>query len=368
MKAETRSEPSVRTDAVPSSVGRPLCLFYEQGHPDRWLPFDRYPRAVVRRLLRGPTQPGGHTRVFLNLCAGLDRLGVPYRVNAYRYLRRHPDEVACVIGKPLVLDKIPPSTPIVFGAAGYDHPVDKPTLLSEHAIRGILVPCEWVRRMFEPHWGDKVHVWPVGIDTDGWRPSPDVAKDFDVLVYDKIRCHLARDHAAVRDPILRDLEARGLRVAILRYGFYREEQYRNLLARSRSMVFLCEHETQGIALQQALSCEVPVFAWDLGGVWQDTNYYPDRVQFSPVTSVPYWDERCGMKFHDAADFNATFQDFWAGVTEGKISPRAYVTENLTLEAGARHYVDLVHRLAGGAAETPPCTVPSSTVAIGSTAQ
>lgn len=283
-------------------------------------------------------------RVFLNLCAGLDRLGVPYRVNDYRSLRRNPGEVACVIGKPPVLEKIPSGTPIVFGAAGYDHPIDNPTLFSDHNIRGVLVPCEWVRQMCEPHWGDKVHAWPVGIDTDGWQPSPNVTKDIDVLVYDKIRCHPDRDHAAVRDPIVRDLEARGLRIATIRYGFYREQQFRDLLARSRSMVFLCEHETQGIALQQALSCDVPVFAWDLGGVWQDTNYYPHRVQFSSVTSVPYWDDRCGMKFRDAADFSARFQDFWTEVTQGRFSPRAYIVENLTLEAGARHYVDLVRRL------------------------
>jgi glycosyltransferase involved in cell wall biosynthesis len=334
----------------PPRDGEPLNLFYEEGDPDRWLPFDRYPRRLVRRIVRGPKQPGGHMRVFLNLCAGLDRLGVRYRVNDYRHLRRNPGEVACVIGKPLVLAKIPPGTPIIFGAAGYDHPFDHPTLLTDHDVLGVLVPCEWVRRMFEPHWGDKVHVWPVGIDTDGWKPSPEVAKDVDVLVYEKIRFHLARDRAAVRDPVLLDLKARGLRVATLAYGHYREPQFRDLLARTRSMVFLCEHETQGIALEQALSCDVPVFAWDLGGPWQDINYYPHRVQFGPVTSVPYWDERCGMKFRDAAEFTATFPRFWAGVLGGQYAPRAYVTENLTLESAARDYVDLVRRLTAGTHE------------------
>lgn len=331
----------------PSSEDEPLNLFYEEGDPDRWLPFDRYPRRVIRRLLRGPKQPGGHMRVFLNLCAGLDRLGIRYRVNDYRHLRRNPGAVACVIGKPLVLAKIPRTTPIIFGASGYDHPLAHPTLLTDHDIRGVLVPCEWVRKMFEPHWGDKVHAWPVGIDTDGWKPSPEVAKDVDVLVYEKIRFHPARDRAAVRDPILHDLAARGLRVATLVYGHYREPQFRNLLARARAMVFLCEHETQGIALEQALSCDVPVFAWDPGGPWQDTNYYPHRVQFGPVTTVPYWDARCGMTFRDAAEFSATFPSFWSGVLKQEFSPRAYITENLTLEAGARHYVDLVRRLTGG---------------------
>ena len=42
--------------------------------------------------------------------------------------------------------------------------------------------------------------------------------------------------------------------------FYREEEYRAALNKCRAMVFLCEHETQGIAYQQALSCDVPIFA------------------------------------------------------------------------------------------------------------
>mgnify|MGYP003296622018 CR=1 FL=1 len=49
-----------------------LNLFYAEPDPDRWLPFDRYPRRLLRRLIRGKPRPGGQTRVFLNLMAGLD--------------------------------------------------------------------------------------------------------------------------------------------------------------------------------------------------------------------------------------------------------------------------------------------------------
>ena len=82
------------------SPDRPLNLFYEEPDPDRWLPFDRHPRRLIRQLVRGPDQPGGAMRVFLNLRAGLDRLGATYRVNDYRHIRGNPSELACVIGKP----------------------------------------------------------------------------------------------------------------------------------------------------------------------------------------------------------------------------------------------------------------------------
>ncbi len=96
----------------------------------------------------------------------------PYRVNNYARLRRHPGEIACVVGEAPVLRKIPCGTPVVFGPAGYDHPIDDPTLLSDHNIRGVLVSCEWVRKMCEPYWGRKVHAWAEGFDTEGWSPPP----------------------------------------------------------------------------------------------------------------------------------------------------------------------------------------------------
>ena len=57
----------VRRSVAPMNPDRPLNLFYEEPDPDRWLPFDRHPRRLIRRLVRGPDQPGGAMRVFLNL-------------------------------------------------------------------------------------------------------------------------------------------------------------------------------------------------------------------------------------------------------------------------------------------------------------
>lgn len=316
-----------------------LPLFYEEPDPDRWLPFDRYPRRVIRRLLRRSPSPGGHRRVFLNLCAGLDRLGVPYRVNDYRWLARHPGVVACVVGKPFVLDKVDSGGPILFGAAVHSHPVDDPDLLERLPVTRVLVPGEWMRRMFEPVQGAAVHAWPVGIDTDLWHPSPNTEKDFDILLYDKVRWEHDRYDRELITPIREVLQARGLRVAIIRYGFYREEEFHALLARCRAMLFLCEHETQGIAYQQTLSAGVPILAWDRGGPWQDPAYYPDRVVFGPVTSVPYWDDRCGLTFQGLRDFEEQLDRFLERLRIGDFAPRDYVLENLTLERCAAMYLE-----------------------------
>jgi glycosyltransferase involved in cell wall biosynthesis len=350
-------------------VGKKLNLFYEEPDPDRWLPFDRYPRKVIRRLVRGRPRVGGQQRVFINLCVGLDKIGVKYRINDYRHIHRHPEELACIIGKPQLLDKIPWKNPILFGAAVFSHPLANPGLLKRLPIQKVLVPGEWIRKMFEPYYGDKVAVWPVGIDTNLWKPIQNIEsrkqkaeinkskieirkiesrndsdwattghKTTDFLIYDKVRWEHERYERELIQPIRNGLKKRGLSFTEIRYGFYDEEDFHRLLQQCRAMIFLCEHETQGIAYQQTLSCGVPILAWDRGGFWQDPAYYPHKVKFQPVSSVPYWDERCGMKFENISQFSGRLDGFWPKVQAGTFRPRNYILEHLTLEKCAKAYL------------------------------
>jgi hypothetical protein len=277
----------------------------------------------------------------MNLCAGLDRIGVSYRVNDYRHAKNNPSELSCIIGKPFVLDKMHWTNPILFGAAVYSHPVDDVNLLARLPVKRVLVPGPWMKEMCLPLWGSLVDSWPVGIDTDTWRP-PARQKTVDVLLYDKVRWKHEEFEESLIEPIRASLRRHGHSFDEIRYGFYREEEYLKALSKCRTMIFLCEHETQGIAYQQALSCDVPVLAWDRGGFWQDPAYFPDRVRFAPVTSVPYWDERCGRRFADLSGFDMEWAAFWSDVRSERFDPRDYILENLTLEKCACDYV----RIAG----------------------
>jgi hypothetical protein len=84
-----------------------------------------------------------------------------------------------------------------------------------------------------------------------------------------------------------------------------------------------------------------VLAWDRGGFWQDPSHYPHKVKFEPVTSVPYWDERCGRKFASNEQFPDAWREFWDACRSERFRPRDYILENLTLERGARHYLEHV---------------------------
>jgi glycosyltransferase involved in cell wall biosynthesis len=321
-----------------------LNLFYEEPDPDRWIRYDRYPRKVIRQLVRGPQRPGGVMMVALNLMKGLDKIGVPYRFNDYRYIKKHPQEIACIIGKPHVLLDKKWQNPVIFGAGVYSHPIECPDLFERYPnVKRFLVPGEWMRDMCEPYYGDKVTAWPVGIDTEQWKPLKG-EKTFDFLIYYKIRWQHERMEKELVEPITETLDAQNNSYQFIRYGNYTHDELTEKLKASKAVIFLCEHETQGSAYQQVLATNTPILAWDRGGYWQDPAYYPRRVKYQPVSSVPYWDERCGLKFTDADDFSEKVNIFLNNLNTYK--PRDYILENLTLEKCAEKYLEIYRQVEG----------------------
>lgn len=107
------------------------------------------------------------------------------------------------------------------------------------------------------------------------------------------------------------------------------------------MLFLCEHETQGLAYQEAMSTGMPVLAWN-DGVLVD----PIQKQFAPpgltVSSVPYFDARCGLTF-TMATFEPQLDAFIHG--RAQYRPRAFVKEQLSLERSGRLYLTLLEAAA-----------------------
>jgi glycosyltransferase involved in cell wall biosynthesis len=323
------------------SVGRRLCIV-DRVREDRWLPGDRFLRAPLRRLLRGPRRPSGLDRVRINLLRGLDEIGVRHVLNpSFRSIR--PDDAVCVLGRGRdSLTGYDRPNRIVAGIGLMTHPSEWPSLCEDYPVVRYLQHSEWTRQVYEPFFGDRCEVWPVGIDTRYWCPSPSSEKRVDFLIYDKIRWERDTLVPALLEPVRRALKERGQSVQEIRYGHYDPERYREALRRCRAMVFLSEHESQGIACQEALSSGVPVLAWDQG-----TCLDPDRFGWGvpdiPVTSVPYFDERCGERFTGPDGFPAALQCFVDGMRESRYAPRDYILEHLTLARSARRFVEIVER-------------------------
>jgi len=317
---------------------KPVNFFYSEPDPDRWFKFDRYPRQVIRRIIRGKPRPGGVMQAAMNLIRGFQLLGIPFRYNDYSYINKHPGEIACILGKPHLIFQYAWKNPIIFGPGTFSHPIEYPDIFKRYPnIQRIVVFGEWMKKMFQPAYGKKVIASPVGTDTQYWDIK-NKSLQFDFLIYDKIRWNYAEKEDELLNPLKEKLLTNNVSFHTIKYGWYTHEELLSKLKVSKAVIFLCEHETQGLAYQQILATNTPILAWDRGGYWQDPYYYPDKVVYGPVSSVPYWDERCGMKFKSADDFNDQLMRFLTRLQEFK--PRQYIMENLTLEKCAEKYLEI----------------------------
>ena len=316
-----------------------VLLFYKEFEQDKFLKHDRYLKRLVRpiyNLTHHRQKKTGFAVSFELLRRALQKSGYDVRVNDYALARRHPHYPVGLVGFPVLLDGWNLPNPAVLGPSLYDHPKLAPKLMEDPRFRRYLVLGPWTYDMFRPVYGEACLCWFAGIDTDQWKDASLHEKDVDFLIYDKIRWNHEQLAHDLLDPIREAIERRGFRTETVRYKFHDHRSYRSLLERSRALVFICEHETQGIAYQEALAMNVPVLAWD-NGYWLDPLWRRVSDEMVPASSVPFFSEECGERFKDLAHFEPALSRFLERLPT--MRPRAYVIEHLPMRRSAEIYAN-----------------------------
>ena len=275
----------------------------------------------------------GPQKVFSNLVKGLDKIGYPYVINqdlnstrrlwihdnitALRYM--HRSKACKVVGPNLFIMPSDIQTGIRFNGATYLH------------------PSPWAVRVWQCAGFDSCSLaaWPVGIDTDEFKPLSLLGARSQILVY-----HKQRDPEQLKF-ILNTLQDMKLKYSCVTYGNYSEPEYQELLAKASLIIWHGLHESQGIALQEAMACNAPILVCDVTSLSQA---YGGRYQFDPaffdipVTSAPYFDDRCGVKIVDLSRLKESIEFMFENLEH--FAPRQYVLENLSLEHQAEAFVNL----------------------------
>jgi hypothetical protein len=319
---------------------RDILLFFEDRDRDTVIRGDRKVRRFLRKAvasLRPKMQHiTGFEMAFTLLAKALRRSGYNVHVNEHRLALRNPEFPVGICGYTQILEGWNLPNPAILGPGLLDHPKQQPGLMSDPRFRSYIVTCDWMRDMFATVYDPAVlDPWFGGIDLSEWSSLRDRTKVTDVLIYDKIRWNRTTLVPQFRDRLLDEIARRGLRYEILRYGAYTLGEYRALLERSRLMLFLCEHETQGIAYQEALASDVPVLAWDQG-TWLDPIRPLWEERTVPATSVPYFGSECGERFRGIDDFAPALDRFLEN--GARYTPRRWIGENLSLQRSGELYV------------------------------
>jgi hypothetical protein len=140
--------------------------------------------------------------------------------------------------------------------------------------------------------GMKLAALPFPVDVKAFRCADGGEKSLDCFLYWKGRNEA--DVACV-EKLLKHL---GLRYELVRYGSYKEEDYKNVLTRAKFGVVVDAHESQGFAVEEALSSGVPLLVWGVQTLGEEIGrdgkvVYTGDTGSRPASTVPYWDARCG---------------------------------------------------------------------------
>ena len=319
-------------------------LYYlPEPEKDRWIYGDRWIRPYIRRLLRGKPRPGGVDKVYLNLVEGLKRIAYPFTHNQDIRKLNEGDRIL-VLGRGMqALESFRKGPAFVAGIGLFTHPKEVPNFHKDYPVLAYLSHSEWVNEFCKAYYGDICKIWPAGVDTLKYAPSPDTLKDIDFLVYDKLNFNREKEEKRILYPILEELSKRGFRYEQVRYGNYYPNDYKVLLKRSKYFLFLSPHESQGLACQEAMASGLPVLAFNEKKI-RDPYYIRLGSENLSTSSIPWFTAECGTSFSNEIDFPAALTKFISGSERGYFHPEKYIQQEFSLEASAHKLILLMESI------------------------
>jgi glycosyltransferase involved in cell wall biosynthesis len=314
---------------------------------NRWVKGDKYIRPIVRKLLgTNPPYKSGMQRVVANFLLGLDKSKMPYNFNRFTSLIGKSDKVISFGLGMEGLKGLKKETPVI-AAIGFPYPAEVPELFQDYNIKRYLQHSNWTLNLAKSSgtYDNSIFgLWAAGINTEYWDCQIKLnEKKTDVLIYNKIYWETEKTNEEILMPIKNYLEVNNYSYSEIKYGKYNKEEYIDKLNQSKVMIFLSAHESQGLAYQECLSCNVPVIAWDQG-YWLDPVRFKYNKPLVNATSVPYFDESCGMKFKDLNEFISIFNHFFESALSNQYSPREYILENLSIEKSTNKLLDIYNSI------------------------
>jgi len=169
---------------------------------------------------------------------------------------------------------------------------------------------------------------PFPVDVDKFRPV-DKKKRFFIYVkhVEKERVEQISNLLHQYSNLLDKYEYR-----TFRYGSYQEDDYLYYIQSAQFGIWIDAHESQGFALEEALSCDCPLFVYDITSMkdeCEDSGNHPwAHVPFDlPATSASYFDDSCGIICKEKESLHNMFASFLQIIP--CYTPRQFVLDHLT---------------------------------------
>ena len=227
-----------------------------------------------------------------------------------------------------------PSKKFIFGPHFSIFPNNKLLSINNiHKNSVYIQPSVWVCQLWKNYGAENIisiKDFPFPVELEKFTPSHHSQKN-EVFIYFKRRNPQELDH------VKRFLNNKNITYKVFDYvQKYSEEDYLKCLQNAKYGIIIDAHESQGLAIEEALACNVPLLVWNVSFMSQEHgSNYPNI----PCTNIAYWDERCGEYFYKVEEFETTYNEFIAKLET--YCPRAYIMENLSPQKCGQRFIELV---------------------------
>jgi hypothetical protein len=175
---------------------------------------------------------------------------------------------------------------------------------------------------------------PFGVDTQRFIGNDKLTRN-NIVVYYKCR-----------DPkemnlLIKFLNNKNLKYKIFSYQQkYSEEYFLSYIKTCKYGIVLGRHESQGFAIEEMLSCDVPLLVWGVKFRNQQYPYCKEYIYIkSNVSTVPYWSSECGELFYNFTELEKSFTKFINNIDNYK--PRQFILDNLSMEKCSEKWNNLL---------------------------
>lgn len=177
--------------------------------------------------------------------------------------------------------------------------------------------------------------FPFPIDFENVRILDD--EKTEVIVYHKLRSPEDLKY------VTNFLESKNVNFHIIKYGSYKEHDYQQLLDKTKYVVWVGAHESQGFALESVLAKNIPILVWSTKLRSQEYNcpqeYYTVK---SEIRTAPYWDENCGVVFFNKEDLPESYNTFISKL--GHFNPRKYIESVVSIDVCSKNLINIINNL------------------------
>ncbi len=311
--------------------------------PERIIPYCyNTGKTIIKKYLMGFKRNdtfhpiyGGHQAVTRSLISGLDKINVEYNYNPRRISDLNENVIVLTdinaLRQLIRLKRKGRINRLFAGPNLVILPSDNIDLITAKEIDKLIVPSQWVYGAYSidaPSLSGRCIVWPAGVDARYWKPKqmPESQRS-DILFYIK---NVPQD---LIEPYRQIVQEEGYNITTIVYGEYNSKQYLGTLQRCKVAIFFTKTESQGVALAEAWSVNIPTIVYRVNE-WIHKDY-PGKV--FPASSAPYLSPSTGLFFSNEEDFRECLQNVLVS-EKNRFSPRKWVLSNMTDEICAKNLI------------------------------